>query len=265
MIRLLLLYPIVTVLLLFSCDDADNDTSVNSDALIGSVLLYDNYEKLNYEYEDIRIELTDRLGKVTILEVDSNGEYVAENISEGEIHLRFLKEGYGGIRAIKFDKSSGLDTIDAVALQEYSTARIHLNSFSYHNNVTDYNCHFNNLNEVPDVKYSIGPVFFLNKVPGINDEEENGCYFPDGSYAGAGYIRSMIQMDGIFYMEGGSIQNRDRWLEGYDFKSGDRIYVKCYPTSVAFALAMGHAYYANYEVVTYSLKNPSEEVSFIYQ
>lgn len=234
----------------FSCsDEADSlDTPISSGAIVGNVKLYDKFENENLRFSDIEIKLIVEQSSTISINVDSEGEFQADNVPFGDILVKINKPGYGIIDTLSFNHQKKIDTISTIELAEnlsfeYKGFRtLYINNKLYCQYFTDY--------ETSD-SYLVSELICFGKDPNVS---LNNCefYTSTSSFTNISYLKSKNVPLGL------SITR----FSDNGLNVGDLVYSVCYPI-IHTPLSLEGLGYQNFEILSYKITNPSNISSFI--
>lgn len=244
----------ITLLTIFvisiSCsDEADSlDTPISSGAILGKVKLYDKFENENLNFNDIEIKLIVAQSPTITINVDSEGEFQANNIPFGNILVKINKPGYGIIDTLSFNHQKNIDTISTIKLAENLSFKYKYFRAIYNNSMLNYQY---------DTDYETSDSYLVSELICFGKDQNislNNCEF----YTTSGSFSNIS----LFNAHNASISLSKKRFSDNGLNVGDLVYSVCYPIIHApFSLeGLG---YQNFEIVSYKIGNPSNISSFI--
>lgn len=236
-----------------SCsDEADSlDTPIPSGAILGKVKLYDKFENENLNFNDIEIKLIAAQSPTITIDVDSKGEFRADNIPFGNLLIKINKPGYGIIDTLSFIHQKNNDTISTIKLAENLP-------FSFKEFRVQYNINENILFYHYDIDFETSDSYLVSELICFGKDSNvslNNCnfYTTSSSWTNISFVNSISNA---------SVSLSKKRFSDNGLKVGDLVYAVCYPIIHApFSLeGLG---YQNFEIVSYKIGNPSNISSFI--
>ena len=245
--RSLNLFNFLFLLMMFSCSKSVDNIETGS--LTGSVKLYDRYGQESFNYNDIKIKLTDANKKSVSVNPGSDGKFKIDSLVMGEDLLVIDKPGYGGIDSIKVNHTMSIDTLSQIILFEevpffYNTFSLdYVNGQLKWENSTAYNT---------TETYMVTDIFCFSKHPDVS-KDVSELLGGSGIYVSANGINSAIS-SATSYSVNNFLNN--------GFNYGDRIYVVNYPVPEKWGtIYVNQKKYFN--IFSFKMNNPSVICSFI--
>jgi hypothetical protein len=212
-------------------------------SITGTVTIFNKSGTEHFNFGDLKIKLIDSLHTVKVLELNSEGRFMADSIPFGRFILAIDKNGYGVVDTLSFNHQKKADTISTFSLAE--ELPLSYNSFSvyYGNKMIHYN---RSTSYQTTDSYMVGELICFGKGP---DVSLNNCSFfmVTGSYSNVSTINWTINSSTSC-----SLQN----FTNNGMQTGDLIFSVCYPIVKApFTLLTGQE--QNFGIVSYKINNPS--------
>lgn len=239
----------------FSCSEESNplDTPIPSGSILGNVKLYDKFENENLSYNDIEIKLIVGESSAITIDVDSEGEFRADNIPFDNLLIKINKPGYGIVDTLSFIHQKNNDTISTIKLAENLP-------FNYKEFRVQYNINENMLFYHYDIdfessdSYLISELICFGKDPNVS---LNNCdfYTSSSSWTNISFVNSISNA---------SVSLSETRFSDNGLQVGDLVYSVCYPL-IHTPLSLEGLGYPNFEIVSYKIGNPSNISSFILQ
>lgn len=237
----------------FSCSDESNflDTPIPSGAILGNVKLYDKFENENLGYNDIELKLIVGESSTRTIDVDSKGEFRADNIPFGNLLIKINKPGYGIIDTLSFIHQKNNDTISTIKLAENL-------SFSFKEFRVQYNINENILFYHYDIDFVTSDSYLVSELICFGKDSNvslNNCnfYTTSSSWTNISFVNSISNA---------SVRLSETRFSDNGLQVGDLIYSVCYPL-IHTPLSLEGLGYPNFEIISYKILNPSNKSSFI--
>ncbi|GAB3204172.1 hypothetical protein ABID22_002966 [Pontibacter aydingkolensis] len=238
---------IVAYLLLVGCTSDEPTPEVTAGDLVGTVTLFDKFEKELPNKEGVIVEVLIGDNKVSTT-TNVKGEFSFRDIAYGKLTVNFKKDNYRGFDSLNYNHQSATDSLNFIKLAELPPAITSLLGPSLHNGqvsipiITEFNS-----NEW----YLASHWLFFSKssqVSSTNFKMRNNIGSFGGKTGNAASFSSLLPLQ-LFRDKG--------------FVSGDRIYLRAYPGNSMFIQYNNtEGGYISHLFPTYG-NNSSNIVSFI--
>ena len=170
-------------------DETDSlDPPISGGAILGKVKLYDKFENENLSFNDIEIKLIVGESSAITIDVNSEGEFRADNIPFDNLLIKINKPGYGIVDTLSFNHQKNIDTISTIKLAENLPFNYKAFRVQYNINENKLFYHYDIDFETSD-SYLVSELICFGKDPNIS---LNNCefYTTTGSFSNISLLNS---------------------------------------------------------------------------
>lgn len=216
MYRLSYLLIVVIIFLLVSCDENNLTENQASGKIAGKVLTFSKLHSRYTGFQGVTVSFEDSEFKSTS---DEFGEWKIENVPQGIYDIRYKKEGYSTWLEAQYEfNGEGVAYVDTVLLLKLPTFQITNYTVNTIEDTVKIFC------EVTDSLLNSSDLHYLSFVIGktSNVDINKNNYTSSGEATINGYSNTT------------TINIRKSTLEYSEFSSGDKAYLRIYPTDIGF-------------------------------